>query len=178
MICPNCGFDNLPGSEECSQCTQDLTHLDRPTAQDRIERALLEQPVKALLTANRKPPVTVWGSISLREAIQTMIKHNVGTILVVDEKHGKLQGILSERDVVMRAVGLRSQYENLPVNMFMTANPEGVRPTDKLNYAMYKMDGGDYRHLPVLEGDKAIAVISVRDILTYCSQICREHEAR
>ena len=48
MICPACGFDNLPGSEECNKCQQDLTQLDRPTAHNRVERSLMEDRVGQL----------------------------------------------------------------------------------------------------------------------------------
>jgi len=47
MICPTCGHDNLPGNEECSNCLQDLTPLDRPAPQTRVERSLMEDPVSA-----------------------------------------------------------------------------------------------------------------------------------
>jgi len=36
MICPSCGHVNLPGNEECSNCLQDLTPLDRPVASNRV----------------------------------------------------------------------------------------------------------------------------------------------
>ena len=48
MICPNCGHDNLPGAEECSSCLQDLTQLDRPVAQNQVERSLMEDTVGGL----------------------------------------------------------------------------------------------------------------------------------
>ena len=45
MICPNCGYDNLPGDESCKHCAMDLTQLDRPAAQNRLERTLMEDVV-------------------------------------------------------------------------------------------------------------------------------------
>src|SRR5438270_12307423 len=81
MICPNCGHDNLPGSEECSSCLQDLTQLDRPTAQNRVERSLMEDPVSVL---NPQKPVTVRPTTTIREAVQIMLTWDIGALLSVD----------------------------------------------------------------------------------------------
>ncbi len=170
MICPNCGHDNLPGSEECAECLQDLTHLDRPVGHDRIERSLMEDQVRALQPAR---PVTVQATATLRQAIQKMIDNNLGALLVTGEG-GRLEGIFTERDVLLRIVGLRDLYEDLPVSLFMTPNPESVALDDKLAFALSKMDGGDYRHLPVLHEGKPAGVISVRDMLRYVSAMCRD----
>jgi CBS domain-containing protein len=171
VICPNCGYDNLPGSEECGGCLQDLTHLDRPAPQDRVERAFMDDPVAVM---NPAKPVTVWATTTVREAIQTMVTHQVGALLVVGDGN-RLVGIFSERDVLMRVVGLGAPYEDLPVSMFMTPNPETVTLEDKLAFALHKMDGGDYRHLPVLKEGRPVGVISVRDFLRYfVTNFCRD----
>jgi CBS domain-containing protein len=170
MICPHCGFDNLPGAEECAQCLQDLTQFDRPAAHTRIERSLMEDHVSVLKPAK---PVTIRPTTTLAEAIQTMIQHNVGALLVVGDG-GNLLGIFSERDVLMQVVGLRENYGDLPVSLFMTPNPETVKPTDSLAFALHKMDGGDYRHLPVIKAGKPVGIFSVRDLLRYVSHLCRE----
>ena len=93
MICPHCGFDNLPGSEECSHCLMDLTHLDRPAAYNRIERNLIENPVSVL---HPKKPVTVPPTTTVRETMQIMLARDIGALLVVDEAD-KLLGIFSEQ---------------------------------------------------------------------------------
>src|SRR5256885_282823 len=98
MICPNCGHDNLPGTEECSSCWQDLTELDRPMAHDRVERSLMEDPVGAL---KPRKPVTVNPHSTVRQAIRTMLDGDHGALLVVDA-HGKLLGIFSERDLLTK----------------------------------------------------------------------------
>src|ERR1700681_4714438 len=98
MICPTCGTDNLPGSEECSSCQQDLTQLDRPAAQDRVERSLMEDAVSILRPGK---PVTVQPATTIREAMQTMLARDIGALLVVDSE-GKLLGIFSERDLLAK----------------------------------------------------------------------------
>src|SRR5271167_3289990 len=100
MICPTCGCDNLPGNEECSNRQQDLTPLDRPTPNNKVERSLMEDPVMAL---DPKAPVTLPAGATLREAIQTMLARNIGSVLIVDEA-GMLVGIFSERDLLKKVV--------------------------------------------------------------------------
>jgi CBS domain-containing protein len=170
MICPTCGWDNLPGNEECSNCLQDLTPLDRPVAQNRVERSLMEDPVSVL---RPKPPITVLPTTTVRQAIQVMLSHNLGSLLVVDGS-GKLVGILSERDLLKKVAPLPDPYAELQVEDIMTANPEAVTAEDTLAFALHKMDVGGYRHLPVLSAGKPAGVISVRDMLRHITRLCKE----
>jgi CBS domain-containing protein len=169
MICPNCGFDNLPGSEQCGNCQNDLTQLDRPTAQDRVERSLMEDPVQAL---NPRPPITLPPTASVAEAMQLMLERDIGAVLIVHEG-GRVAGILSERDLLTKVAGVVSDYSGRPVSEFMTPDPETVRPTDSLAFVLQTMDCGGYRHLPVLEGGRVVGMISVRDMLRHVTRMCR-----
>src|SRR5262249_46992566 len=168
MICPHCGKDNVPGSEDCTHCGQDLTQLDRPVAHDRVERSLMQDPVSAL---KPKRPVSVLPTATVDEAIRRMLEHDIGALLVVDAE-GNLLGIFSERDVLLKVAGLRENYARLPVQEFMTSNPETVTATDPLALALNKMDTGDFRHLAVLHGDHPAGVISVRDMLRHIVRMC------
>lgn len=170
MICPNCGHDNLPGSEECSNCLQDLTQLDLPTAQDQVERRVMTDPVSLL----RPPrPITVRPTTTIREAIPIMLEHDIGALLVVD-RDGKLLGIFSERDLLTKVAGIYETWEELPVAQFMTTNPETVSPRDTLAFALHKMDVGGYRHLPMVVDGTATGVLSVRDMLRYITRLCKD----
>jgi len=170
MICPNCGFDNLPGSEECSSCGQDLTQLDRPVARDRVERSLMEDTVGALCNIR---PITIPPRATLQEAINAMEGPGVGALLIVDDV-GKLLGIFTERDLLSKVVGHFPNYAGLPVQQFMTPDPEAVASTDNLAFALHKMDIGGYRHLPVIKDGKPIGVLSVRDMLRHITKLCKD----
>ena len=171
MICPNCGYDNLPGSEQCAECLQDLTHLDLPAAQTRIEKSLMDEPVSALKPARA---FSISASTTVREAIQTMLDKNVGALLVVDAS-GQLAGIFTERDILYKVIDGEDAHHDRPVSEFMTANPEKISLHDKLCFALHKMDVGGYRHLPVIDGNQQLAgIISVRDFLRYIRTLCRE----
>src|SRR5438445_3181557 len=120
MICPHCGHDNLPGGEECSHCQMDLTQLDRPIPSNRIERSLMDDPVRVL---RPKRPVTVQPSTTVGNTIQMLLDNEIGALLVVNAE-GELVGIFSERDLLAKVAGLYENYAELPIRMFMTADPE------------------------------------------------------
>ena len=169
MICPHCGYDNLPGSEECSHCLMDLTQLDRPVAHTRIERSLMEDPVSLL---QPKKPITVGPNVTVRETIQIMLDRDIGALLVVGAD-GKLLGIVSERDLLTKVAGIHEPFAELPVKQFMTPDPETVTATDTLAFALHKMDVGGYRHLPVLKDGLPVGCISVRDMLRHITWLCK-----
>ena len=169
MICPNCNFDNVPGSEFCRNCLLDLTQHDRPTAQDRVERCLMEDTVTAL------PPraaVTLPTTALVGEAIQKMLTCDIGAVLIVADD-GRLLGIFSERDLLTKVVD-DPYYATKPLCQFMTPNPETVRETDTLAFVLHKMDGGGYRHLPVLKDGQPLGMISVRDMLRHITRLCKD----
>src|SRR5947199_262418 len=119
MICPTCGWDNLPGNEHCSHCRQDLTLLDRPCPGNRVERSLMEDHVGVL---NIKPPSTILPDTTVRQAIAVMLERNIGALLVVDDR-GNLLGIFSERDLLKKLAGIHVLYADMPVRGFMTLKP-------------------------------------------------------
>jgi CBS domain-containing protein len=170
MICPTCGYDNLPGNEECVNCQQDLTKLDHPVAQNRVERSLMEDKVGLL---HPKAPVTIKPDTTVQAAIQVMLEHDIGAVLVVDSQ-GKLLGVFSERDLLKKIAGIHQNLIDLPVASYMTSHPETVTTTDTLDFVLHKMDVGGYRHLPVLQGERPVGVISVRDMLKHITRLCKE----
>jgi CBS domain-containing protein len=171
VICPHCGFDNLPGSEECNRCQQDLTQLDRPVAQDRVERSLIEDRVGVL---HARPPVTVRPTATVCQAIRTMLENNVGALLVVDDGE-KVVGIFSERDLLTKVAGVRDDFGEQAVCKFMTGKLETARPEHTLAFVLHQMDCGGYRHVPVVEDGRPVAMISVRDMLRHITRLCKDH---
>jgi CBS domain-containing protein len=170
MICPNCGHDNLPGTEECSSCLQDLTQLDRPSASNRVERSLMEDPVGKMF---RRKPIVVRPSATIEEALKIMLGPGIGALLVVDDA-GMLVGIFSERDLLTKLPNDGKSYRELLVDQFMTPGPETVTADDTLALALHKMDVGGYRHLPVVRDGKPEGVISVRDMLRHITRLCKD----
>jgi CBS domain-containing protein len=95
------------------------------------------------------------------EAAERMAARNVGSILVLDR--GRLVGILTERDL-LRAYA-RAVPRETPVRECMTHHPETCEPTESLEHATVLMLHGGFRHLPVLEGQKLVGMLSLRDVI-------------
>lgn len=170
MICPSCNASNLPGSEVCRHCLHDLTQLDKPVAHDRVEKSLMEDPVRVL---NPRKAVTLPPTATVAQAIQTMLACDIGAVLVVTPE-GQLAGIFSERDLLTKVTNGNCSAASLPIAHFMTPHPETVRESDSLAFVLHKMDVGGYRHLPVLqEGGKPLGMISVRDMLRHITRLCK-----
>lgn len=92
---------------------------------------------------------------------QRMADRNVGAVLVIE--NGRLSGIMTERDL-MRGVG-RGLRDDTVVGECMTANPDTIAPDDTIKHAAVMMIHGGYRHLPVVDGDDVVGVLSIRDLV-------------
>jgi CBS domain-containing protein len=162
MICPSCRHDNIPGVDACEECGQTLTRMEEPRSA--WERAISEQPVRWLAP---KTPVTVSSHTSVRVAVDTMVEHCIGCLLI--EEDGKVAGIFTERDVLNRVLPDRGTLDE-PVSNVMTPTPQTISLDDSIAYAMHEMAVGGYRHLPVADADGAAAgVISARDLVRFLS---------
>ncbi len=170
MICPSCGHQNLPGNDECARCMFNLATLDQPEAHDRAEASLMSDRVDSLLP---KPPVIISLNALLGDALQLMVDKEIGAVLVADEQE-QLAGILTERDFLMKVVGLVGDYWRQPLRSFMTQQPETVRSQDTIAYALQRMDVGGYRHLPVVNEGRPVGIISVRDVIRHITRLCKD----
>lgn len=164
MICPHCGFDNIQGADDCTNCKHDLTYLDEPilAAGSHVERLLMEEPIRVLLPAS---PICVSADTPLSKVLQVMIDRKIGCVLVTDG--AELSGIFTERDVLMTIAGREAELANEPVREWMTTNPETVEEDDSIAFAIHKMDIGGYRHLPVMEAGEPVGIISIRDVVRH-----------
>lgn len=169
MICPLCASkDHLPGCDECSWCQFPLSAIDTPMPIDRVDQSLMFHAVEVL---HPRPAVTVSPHVSLAMAMQLMVTNRVGALLVVEDGL-KLVGILTERDFLTKLRHYQ-EAEQLFVADYMTVDPETVSQKDPLAVALGKMSTGGYRHLPVVNDDYTISMISVRDILRHILQLCQ-----
>jgi CBS domain-containing protein len=105
--------------------------------------------------------LTVDATATLTEAAAQMHERGVGAALVLNGEH--LSGILTERDV-LRAVAT-GEVEGTKVGAWMTHDPETVEPGERPGHAAAIMLHGGFRHLPVLDGDTPIGIVSIRDLM-------------
>lgn len=109
---------------------------------------------------------TVSPETSVYEALETLENKNLGALVVV-EKNGKLDGIFTERDYARKVILKgRSSKETL-VQDIMTDDPVFVTPDTKIEKCMQLMTNKFIRHLPVLENDELVGIISIGDVVKY-----------
>ena len=109
-----------------------------------------------------KDPGTVEGSATVREAAELMRRADVGAVLVTSG--GTLQGILTDRDIVVRAVADGRAPDEVAVSDVVTAQPETVSPDDPVEEAIRDMRSKGIRRLPVVEGDRPVGILSLGDL--------------
>jgi CBS domain-containing protein len=105
--------------------------------------------------------LTIDATETLTDAAAQMHARGVGAALVMNGE--RLSGILTERDV-LRAVATGG-IEGTKVGAWMTHDPDTVGPEERPGHAAAIMIHGGFRHLPVLDGDKAVGIISIRDLM-------------
>jgi CBS domain-containing protein len=93
-----------------------------------------------------------------------MVERGVGSVVVSD--FGRLIGILTERDL-LRAVADRIHSSEARVREWMTAQPITVAPATTAREAARIMLDNGFRHLPVVEGDSILGIVSLRDVLEW-----------
>jgi CBS domain-containing protein len=98
----------------------------------------------------------------LRDAARVMAKHRAGALVVLE--NDVLVGILSERDIVFRAVASGLRSDETTVAEVMTPDPVTVGLEDAVSDTLAARLGDAFRHLPVVDGDKVVGVLSFRDI--------------
>ena len=98
---------------------------------------------------------------TVAEAATLMGTRQVGSSLVMDGD--ALVGIFTERDV-LRAVASHFDAEHHSVSEFMTADPSTVSPDEDAHGALSSMLAFGFRHLPVIEGDAVVGIVSMRDL--------------
>jgi CBS domain-containing protein len=99
------------------------------------------------------------------EAIQLMAEKNVGALPVV--QNGQLLGIISERDYTRKVILQGKSSKETPVKDIMTQRLVTADPDDRVSECMQRMTENRVRHLPVLEGNKLVGILSIGDLLAW-----------
>ena len=119
--------------------------------------------VRAILDTKGHDVLSVEQEAKLSAAIKLLGERKIGAVLVMNEEH--LEGILSERDIV-RVLGERgARVLDEPVSAVMTRKVVSCRQSDTVSGIMEMMTTGKFRHLPVVEDDKVVGLISIGDIV-------------
>jgi len=122
-----------------------------------------KEPIK-----NVKTPKVLCLDVSktVGEAVECMQKNKIGSVVVT--KNGELEGIITERDILMKVIGLIDDWKSAPVEQIMTRNPQSLMPEDEVAYVLNNMHVGGYRHVPIVnEKDEPISMISIKDVVSW-----------
>jgi len=98
---------------------------------------------------------------TIAEAASLMAQRRVGSALVVDGP--RLLGIFTERDIV-KALSQDASATHQAIGHWMTRNPQTIRSDATIEEALERMLDGGFRHLPVVDDDQMVGMISMRDL--------------
>lgn len=112
-----------------------------------------------------REPVRVKDDATLIDVVTAMRERRRGAAIVEDGE-GRLVGIFTERDLMLRVDHETTDWHQSAVSSLMTENPESVSSKETLANALNRMKAGSFRHVPVIDDQgAAISLVSVRDIL-------------
>lgn len=112
-----------------------------------------------------QPVITIGADASVFEAVKLMAQHQIGALIVTGEADKKIVGIVTERDYARKIVLLDRSSKSTPVRDIMTHQVRYVRPTDTVEECMALMTAHRMRHLPVIDNDRLIGMISIGDLV-------------
>jgi CBS domain-containing protein len=121
----------------------------------------LSRPISEILRGHQL--VSADPGMSVREAAQLMADRKIGALPVVRE--GRLLGIFTERDALVRVLACGLEPEKTPVSEVMTADPVTIDARRPFRHALQMMIDGGFRHVPVVERGSVVGVVSARDAL-------------
>jgi CBS domain-containing protein len=121
--------------------------------------------VRAILDSKGHQIQSVQPDAKLSAAIKLLSEKKIGAVLVMER--GRIEGILSERDIV-RVLGERgAAVLEEPVNAVMTRKVISCKPSDTVGAIMEMMTSGKFRHLPVIDDSRVVGLISIGDIVKW-----------
>jgi CBS domain-containing protein len=132
--------------------------------------------VRAILDTKGHHVLSIDPEAKLSAVLKILGERKIGAVLVMSD--GDIEGIVSERDIV-RALGERGAgVLDEPVREVMTHKVVTCRQSDTVSAIMEMMTNGKFRHLPVLDGDRVVGLISIGDVVKWrVGEYEREQEA-
>ena len=115
-----------------------------------------------------KPVICTRADDSLISAIKMMSEHNIGC-LIIEGKSNKVLGILTERDILKKAVAKGKDLARLKVSSLMTKKVKSVDINSPILYLMKLMEKGRFRDTPITKNGKLVGIITSQDVIKMLS---------
>jgi CBS domain-containing protein len=132
--------------------------------------------IAAILSGKQGRLLSVECDTPVRDAVATLAENKIGSLPVT--RSGKVVGIMSERDITYCLASDGAAVLDMTVEKVMTAPAITVTPDVQVLAALSQMSRKRIRHLPVVEGDKLIGIVSIGDLVAYrIARIEQEAEA-
>jgi CBS domain-containing protein len=119
--------------------------------------------VKHLLEGKGSAIYSIAPNAPIIDAVRSMAERSVGALVVMEG--AKLVGIVSERDYARKVILHGKSSKDTPVSEIMSAPVMTVAPGDSINHCMKQVTVHRIRHLPVVENEKVIGVLSIGDLV-------------
>ncbi len=120
--------------------------------------------VKSILSEKGRDVVTIAPTETLAGAIKTLAQYKIGAVVVTSQT-GRIEGILSERDLVRVIAAEGEGVLRKPVTVAMTEKVKTCDEGDTVNEVMEIMTQGRFRHLPVEKNGQLAGIISIGDVV-------------
>lgn len=121
--------------------------------------------VKHILQGKSPVVHAVSQNTSVLNALQMMMEKNISALLIVENE--KLIGIFTERDYARKIILHGKSSKDTPIHLVMTPDPHTITTEEKIESCMELMTNNHFRHLPVVENDIVIGIISIGDLVKF-----------
>jgi CBS domain-containing protein len=108
-------------------------------------------------------PATCRPSDTAFDAARAMSEGDFGAVVVAEEE-GSVRGILTDRDIVVRAVAEGRDPKSTEIGEIFTTEPTTLSPDQSLDEAVDSLRSSNVRRLPVVEGEKVVGIVSIGDL--------------
>jgi CBS domain-containing protein len=129
------------------------------------------KPVSELLKRRNSAVWRIEPGATMFDALEALARHEVGALMVMT--HDKLVGVISERDYTRKVALQGRNSKEVLVAELMTADVMTVTPASRTRECMTLMSQKRIRHLPVVDGERVVGMISIRDLM---DDIIADHE--
>ncbi len=120
--------------------------------------------VQAILARKGRQVVTMGPKQPLREVCETLAEHKIGAVVLIDA-HGRIAGIMSERDIVRALATEGAAALDRPADAYMSTKVVTCAESETTDQVMARMTTGRFRHMPVVREDRLIGVVSIGDVV-------------